>query len=66
MNVTFTCKLPYLSGGSHSLTVIAKVYESEVILRPSVITFRVGETDGRKILEFLLFPIKVLRKLLPF
>jgi hypothetical protein len=66
MNVTFTCKLPYLSGGSHSLTVIAKVYESEVILKPSVITFRIEETDGRKILEFLLFPIKALRKLLPF
>jgi hypothetical protein len=66
MNVTFTCKLPYLSGGSHSLTVMAKVYGSEVTLKPSVITFRVGETDGRKMLEFLLFPIKALRKLLSF
>jgi hypothetical protein len=66
INATFTCKLPYLTGGSHSLTVIAKVYGSEVVLKPSVITFRVGETDGRKILEILLFPIKILRNLLPF
>jgi hypothetical protein len=66
VNVTFTCKLPYLTGGSHSLTVITKVYESEVVLKPSFITFRVGETEGRKILEILLLPVKVLRKILPF
>jgi hypothetical protein len=66
VNVTFTCKLPYLSGGSHTLTVIAKVYGSETTLKPSIITFRVVETDGRKILEFLLFPLKALRGLLPF
>jgi hypothetical protein len=66
VNVTFTCKLPYLSGGSHSLTVIAKVYGSEITLKPSIITFRVFEASERKIFEVLLFPIKILRNLLPF
>jgi len=66
MNVTFTCKLPYLSGGTHYLSVTVKIYGSEVTLKPSTVTFRVGETDGRRILEILLFPIKILRNLLPF
>jgi hypothetical protein len=66
LNVTFTCKLPYLSGGSHRLTVIAKVYGSEIALKPSVVTFRVGEVDGRKIIELLLLPFKILRRIFPF
>ncbi|MCC5994553.1 MAG: NEW3 domain-containing protein [Candidatus Aenigmarchaeota archaeon] len=66
LNVTFTCKLPYLSGGSHNLTVTAKVYGSEIALKPSVVTFRVGEVDGRKIIELLLLPFKILRRIFPF
>jgi hypothetical protein len=66
VNVTFTCKLPYLSGGSHSLTVTAKVYRSEITLKPSIITFRVLEASERKIFDVLLLPIKILRNLLPF
>jgi len=64
LNITFTCNLPSLSAGVHSLTVIAKVYGSEIELRPSLITFRVVETDGRKVIEILEFPIKIIRKLL--
>jgi hypothetical protein len=66
VNVTFTCKLPYLTGGTHYLNVIATVYSNKVTLKPTTITFRTVETNGRKILEILLFPIKILRNLLPF
>jgi len=66
VNVTFICKLPYLSGGSHSLTVIEKVYGSEITLKPSIMTFRVLEASETKIFEVLLLPIKILRNLLPF
>jgi hypothetical protein len=66
VNVTFTCKLPYLTGGTHYLNVTATVYSNEVTLKPTTITFRIEETDGRKILEILSFPIKILRNLLPF
>jgi hypothetical protein len=66
VNVTFVCSLPSLSGGSHFLNVTVKVYGSEITLKPSIITFRVGEADGRKILEILLLPLKVLRNLFPF
>ena len=64
LNITFTCDLPSLSAGTHSLTVVTKVYESEIELKPSLITFRVGETDGRKILEILEVPLKIIRRLL--
>jgi hypothetical protein len=64
VNVTFTCKLPYLTGGTHYLSVTATVYSDEVTLKPTTITFRIEETNGRKILEILLFPIKILRNLL--
>jgi hypothetical protein len=46
--------------------VTATVYSNKVTLKPTTITFRIEETNGRKILEILLFPIKILRNLLPF
>jgi hypothetical protein len=66
VNETFTCKLPYLSGGTHYLGVTATVYSNKVTLKPTTITFRIEEANGRRILEILSFPIKILRKLLPF
>jgi len=66
VNVTFTCKLPYLSGGRHTLTTIVKIYGSEISLNPQTISFRVVETDGKGLLKIFLLPLKFLRSLLPF
>ena len=64
LNITFTCKLPSLPSGSHSLTVITKIYESEIELRPSSITFRVSGTNEIKIFDILGFPIKIIKDLI--
>ena len=64
LNITFVCNLPNLLAGTHSLTVVTKIYRSEIELKPSFITFRVGEADGRKILEILEVPVKIIRRLL--
>jgi hypothetical protein len=64
-NVTFVCRLPYLTPGSHTLSVIVKVYKSETILKPSV-TFFVIQSESRNIIEIILLQLKILRRFLPF
>jgi hypothetical protein len=63
VNITFTCKLPALSPGTHTLTVIPTVYGSVIALKPSSTTFYViGKEEN--ILEILLLPIRIFKRLL--
>jgi len=66
VNITFVCKLPTLSAGSHTLNVVAKVYGSEITLIPSRATFMVIFTAPTGIVKILLLPLEILRNILPF
>jgi hypothetical protein len=66
VNVTFICKLPSLSGGAHTLNVVAKVYGSEITLIPSKATFRVASSTPEGMFRILLLPIEILKKILSF
>jgi len=64
-NVTFICKLPPLTSGLHTLNVTVKVYTSETTLKPSV-TFFVIQSERKNIIEIILLPLKILKRLLLF
>ena len=64
VNITFVCNLPQLSSGTHTLSVVAKIYESEIVSRPSRISFYVISGNEGKIIEILLLPIKILKRIL--
>jgi len=67
VNVTFTCTLPQLSPGSHTLTVLPVIYHSSIEMKPSKTTFMVVSTDGKAILQTLTQPFKVLLRIVfPF
>jgi hypothetical protein len=67
VNVTFTCTLPQLSPGSHTLTVLPVIYHSSIEMKPSKATFMVTFSDGRTILQTLTQPFKVLLRIVfPF
>jgi len=67
VNVTFTCTLPQLSPGSHTLTVLPVIYHSSIEMKPSKATFMVVSTDGKAILQTLTQPFKVLLRIVfPF
>ena len=51
---------------AHTLSVVVKIYGSGVTLKPQVVSFRVVEYDGRKLIEAFLIPLKIFKNLLPF
>jgi hypothetical protein len=67
VNITFTCKLPPLSPGSHTLTVRPVIYHSLIEMKPSKTTFMVTLSDENSILRALIKPFKVLLRIIfPF
>jgi hypothetical protein len=67
VNVTFTCPLPSLAPGTHTLTAVPTIYHSSIEMKPSKTTFMVVSTDGKSILETLTRPFKLfLRVVFPF
>jgi len=67
VNVTFTCPLPSLAPGMHTLTAVPTIYHSSIEMKPSKTTFMVTFTDGKSILETLTRPFKLfLRVVFPF
>jgi len=66
VNLTFSCRVPTLSPGPHTLNITVKVYGSEIKLIPSRATFRVAHSSPERMFRILLLPIEILRKILSF
>jgi len=67
VNITFTCRLPSLAPGTHTLTAAPTIYRSSIEMKPSKTTFMVAFTDGKTILQTLTQPFKVLLRIVfPF
>jgi hypothetical protein len=67
VNITFTCKLPPLSSGTHTLTVRPVIYHSLIEMKPSKTTFMVTLPDENSILRSFIQPFKVLLRIIfPF
>jgi hypothetical protein len=67
VNVTFTCQLPSLTPGTHTLTAVPTIYHSSIEMKPSEATFMVVFSDGKAILQTLTQPFKVLLRIVfPF
>jgi hypothetical protein len=63
VNVTFTCRLPSLTPGTHTLTAAPTIYHSSIEMKPSKTTFFVVLTDGKAILQILKQPFKLLLRI---
>lgn len=56
-NLSFLCKLPYLSSGYHTLSVDVKIYHSETYLKEGKVAFYIEKRWKEKIIEILYRPI---------